>query len=441
MRVDRMATIIMLVGGLMSVPAGLHAQTPSQTVDEVRVQLEQLRQEFEAVRVEYGDRLLALELQLAALEGDQPAAVTAAAPRAEPPVEAQVPPATPEGPTGTLPVYGATTGSKIFNPDIGMIGNLVGAAGESRGGSPAVAPFPSLTLQESELSLQAIIDPYARADFFLAIGEAGIEVEEGYVTFPTLPGGLLVKAGKMRAAFGRLNTFHNHTLPWIDRPVVMFNLLGGATDEPDTGIKDAGVSVNRLIPAGKVFLEATGELYRGESGTLFQSSKRQDVSVVGRLRSYADFTENSNVDIGFSYARGRNDLGSNFVTELYGADFTFRWTPLRRALYRSFSAHSELIWSRREDGRGGQRAFGTFVSAEYQTSRRWFTGVRFDWSERARDASIRDRGVSGVVTYWPSEFSQIRTQYRRMRYGSADPANELLFQLLFTIGAHGAHAF
>ena len=87
MRVDRMATIIMLVGGLMSVPAGLHAQTPSQTVDEVRVQLEQLRQEFEAVRVEYGDRLLALELQLAALEGDQPAAVTAAAPRAEPPVE------------------------------------------------------------------------------------------------------------------------------------------------------------------------------------------------------------------------------------------------------------------------------------------------------------------------------------------------------------------
>ena len=245
----------------------------------------------------------------------------------------------------------------------------------------------------------------------------------------------------MRAAFGRLNTFHNHTLPWIDRPIVMFNLLGGSTDDPDTGIKDVGISVNRLIPAGRVFVEATGEIFRGESGTLFQSSRRQDVSLVGRVRGYADFTENSNVDMGFSYARGRNDLGSSFLTELYGADFTFRWTPLRRAIYKSFSAHSELIWSRREDALGDQRAFGAFVSAEYQLGRRWFTGARFDWAERARDASIRDRGVSGVLTYWPSEFSQIRTQYRRTRYGSADPANELLFQVLFTIGAHGAHAF
>ena len=47
-------------------------------------------------------------------------------------------------------------------------------------------------------------------------------MEEGYVTFPTLPRGLLVKAGKMRANFGRLNAFHNHTLPWVDRPLVMY---------------------------------------------------------------------------------------------------------------------------------------------------------------------------------------------------------------------------
>jgi hypothetical protein len=35
----------------------------------------------------------------------------------------------------------------------------------------------------------------------------------------------LLKAGKMRATFGRLNAFHNHTLPWVDRPLVMYNLL------------------------------------------------------------------------------------------------------------------------------------------------------------------------------------------------------------------------
>jgi len=46
-----------------------------------------------------------------------------------------------------------------------------------------------------------------------------------------------------------------------------------------------------------------------------------------------------------------------------------------------------------------------------------------------------------VLTYWPSEFSQIRGQYRRTNYAAADAANELLFQFQYSIGAHGAHPF
>ena len=254
-----------------------------------------------------------------------------------------------EQPSPSLPVYGASTSGKVFNPDIGMIGNFLTGTGQSRGGSQALAPTPFTTLQESEASFQATIDPYARADFFLALGEEGIEVEEGFVTFPTLPGGLLLKAGKMRANFGRLNAFHNHTLPWTDRPLVMYNLLGGASDDPDTGIKDAGVSVSRMIPAGKLFVEATAEIFRGDSGTLFTSTRRQDFSTTGHLRAYTDLSESSNLEIGGSYGRGHNDAGSAFITQLYGTDATFRWKPLRRAIYRSFVARSELIWSRRSE--------------------------------------------------------------------------------------------
>ena len=341
-----------------------------------------------------------------------------------------------------LPVYGGQTAGRLLNPDVGMIGNFISATGKSRGGSEAIAPIPFMTLQESEASFQAIVDPYARADFFLAIGEEGIEVEEGFVTFPTIPGGLLVKAGKFRANFGRLNAFHNHTLPWIDRPLVMYNLLGGATDDPDTGIKDAGVSVSRLVPAGNLFVEATGEIYRGDSGTLFQSSRRQDLSAVGHLRAYTDISESSNLEVGGSYARGHNDTGSDFITQLYGADVTFRWKPLQRAIYRSFVARSELIWSRREELVTRHQAFGGYASADYQLQRRWFAGARADWAERARDADIKDRGLSAVLTYWPSEFSQVRTHYRRTRYGDQPAtAHELLMQVLFTIGAHGAHPF
>ena len=420
---------------LVSLPGIGRAQAPA---DDLLRRIQLLEEQVTSLKAEIAGLRAAVQQVPSTIPSPGPS--QAAPAQAGPPLVVEAPPQTGTTSTAALPVYGQTT-SKVFNPDIGMIGNFVGAAGESRGGSEAVAPFPSLTLQESEASFQAIVDPFARADFFLAIGEEGIEVEEGYVSFPALPGGLLVRAGKFRASFGRLNAFHNHTLPWVDRPLVMFNLLGGATEDPDTGIKDAGISVSRLVPAGNLFLEATAEVFRGDSGTLFQAARRRDVALLGRLRSYVDFTEQSNLEVGGSYVRGHNDAGPEFLTELYGADLTFRWRPLRRAIYRSFAGRAELIWSRRDDPLGPQRAFGAFVSADYQLARRWFVGGRYDWSERARETAIHDQGASAVLTFWPSEFSQIRGQYRRTVYGGQPAANELLFQALFTIGAHGAHPF
>src|SRR5204862_7706689 len=108
------------------------------------------------------------------------------------------------GQSGALPVYGnAAAGSKVFNPDMAAIGNFVGAAGKN-----TVAPLPALALPETELSLQAIVDPYARADFFLSFGEEGVAVEEGFLTFPALPGGLLMKVGRQYQALGKANTLH-----------------------------------------------------------------------------------------------------------------------------------------------------------------------------------------------------------------------------------------
>lgn len=428
MGVDRLATAIMLVGGLVSVPVGLEAQTPPPTVDEVRAQLDQLTQEFEALRLDYGDRLLALELQLAALEGEQPAT----APQPGAPVEAGVPAGASGagGPTGALPVYGPATGSKIFNPDISMIGDFLGAAGRN-----VVDPQPALELHEAEASLQAIVDPYARADFFLAFSDEGVEVEEAYVTFPTVPGGFLVKAGRLRSAFGKVNALHNHVLPWTDRPLVTNNLVGG-----EEGIADAGVSISRLILNPWVFLEATGEVYRGSS-TVFASHERNDLTYIGHVRGYQDLSDASNLDLGVSFASGNNEAGPDVTTRLIGVDATFRYRPLQRAIYRSFLARTELVWSRRQADLDDTSAFGFFVSGDYQFGRQWFAGARYDYSERALDSSLTDKGYSLLLTYWPSEFSQLRTQYRRTRYAEGVTGNEVIFQLLFAIGAHAAHPF
>jgi hypothetical protein len=135
-------------------------------------------------------------------------------------------------------------------------------------------------------------------------------------------------------------------------------------------------------------------------------------------------------------------------------DATFRWRPLRRALYRRFLARAEAMWRRGpaeetppEDGSwtppgdlGRVTARGAYAAAEYQFARRWFAGARLDWAERA-DASGEDKGASVLLTFWPSEFSQVRGQLRRVEYAEGTAANELLFQFLFSIGAHGAHAF
>ena len=112
---------------------------------------------------------------------------------------------------------------------------------------------------------------------FFAFGPEGVEVEEGFITFSSLPGGLLLEAGKLRGAFGKVNTMHTHALPWIDRPLVTRTLVGGSE-----GISDARLSVSKLVPNPALFLEATGEIFRGQS-EVFAGSERSHVSYVGRL--------------------------------------------------------------------------------------------------------------------------------------------------------------
>lgn len=355
-----------------------------------------------------------------------------------PPAPSLPEPAPPAEPPPAAPPPGS---SKVFNPDIAVIGDFLGAIGKND------SPFatPSLELHEAEASLQAVVDPYARADFFLTFSNEEVGVEEGFLTFTSLPGSLLLKVGKMRGSFGKVNQMHNHILPWTDRPLLVQDLLGG-----EDGIDDAGLSLSRLFPNKLVFLEATGEVYRGETG-VFHAPRRGDLLYVGRLRAYRDLTESTNLDVGGSFASGHNDVAaqradaaldpSGFTTRLYGFDATFRYRPLRRAIYKRLLARTELVWSRRRQEAGTAAAFGSYVSLDYQFARRWFAGARWDRSDRADAPDLVDKAGSFLITYWPSEFSQIRGQYRHTSYGEGIKANEVLFQFLFSIGAHGAHTF
>ncbi len=441
MRVRRVDLIVhaALLGCALAVPRQAAGQAPAATgqnaqdVRAVSEELARLKREFDAIRRQYDGRLLALEQRLAQIGGP----VNGAAGSGAEPVPVSTPAAAPQAPLAPQPAPAAGS-SKAFNPDISVNGNFLGVAGKNE-----VNPQPPLQLSEVEASFQAVVDPYAKADFFVSFNSEGVEIEEGFITFTALPLNLLVKAGKMRAQFGKVNTLHTHGLPSADRPLVTENLVGG-----DEGLSDAGFSVSHLVNNPHVFLEFTGEVYQGSSD-VFQSDSASQLAYLGRARAYRDLSESTNVDFGASAAFGTAAVGlvdepmASFQNkQLYGIDVTFRYRPLRRAIYRRLNLRTELVWSRQDLPDAPQtRSFGYYALGEYQFARRWYLGGRLDRSGRTVEADAIDHGGSVFLTFWPTEFSQVRSQYRYVSFAEGVRSHEFLFQLNFTIGAHGAHIF
>lgn len=401
----------LLVAGVSAAfgEAPLFAQTAPSPTDPSALQA--LRDEMAALRRDYEARLAALETRLAALESAPAVAVTPA-------------PAPAVAPAASGP-------ANYFNPAMAMIANVVGS-----GGSNPMEGSPSVSLRESELSLSAAIDPYARADFFLGFSEEGVSVEEGYATFTALPGQWLAKVGRQRVPFGKVNTLHSHALSWVDAPLPMQSLVGG-----EEGWKDDGVTLSRLIPLGDTFSELSVSLLRGRAEGLFDSERKRDLASNVHFRLFRDLSEASNLDLGLSWARGANGSATGLDTTLAGVDLAWRWKPLRTADSRSLLVRGELVQSRREQPDGTVQATGWYLSGDWQLLRRWTVGGRLESSERALDASRRDDGAALLLTFRPSEFQLLRAELRRRRYAEEITADELFVQLQFLIGAHGAHAF
>ncbi|MGD1147886.1 MAG: hypothetical protein ABR961_08060 [Thermoanaerobaculaceae bacterium] len=361
---------------------------------------------------------------------DSPAATPTPAPAAAP---------TPPTPLATGSAGAASQTSNYFNPSVSVIGNFLAVGGQN-----PVENLPSASLRESELGVQAVVDPYARADFFISFGEHDVSVEEGFVTFTALPADLLVKVGRMRVSFGKVNTMHLHVMPWPDEPLPVVNLLGG-----EEGWIGTGASVAKLLPLpGDVFSELTLQVFGDEPDGPFVATKRSQLAYNGHYRVFADLSDSTNLDFGVSYGQGPNGTSSDAETTLGAVDATLRWKPLVKGNYRSAILRGEYFLSRRDQSGGTVNADGWFVSGEYQLAKRWWVGVRGEASQHADNAAIKDTGTAATVTFWPSEFSQLRAELRQRRYGGPNSAstgtytaNEVLFQLQFAIGAHGAHPF
>jgi hypothetical protein len=417
---------------LISIPA-LAQETASrdEQMRQVQKQLDQLTAEIERLRQQLRDLqpegTVAPEEDLTKVDVLEPTG-PALSPEAAPQEQAQPPDTGVLTDVGLVPNVPSPGASKVFNPDISAIGNFVGFAG-----SNPVDEGPAAEFDEAEFGFEAFVDPYAKARFFLAVTPEEVEIEEGYINFITLPYELTAKVGKFRGNFGKANMMHTHQRPWVDVPMVIDRFFGGE------GLGDSGVSVSKIFSnPWNAFTEGTLEIMSGDAEGVFEPEQRSDLSYLAHLKLFKDITENSNIEVGTSYARGRlPEVGGS--NQFGGIDVTFRYKPLERAIYNSFISRTEIFLNDRNDQ--SERAVGLYTSADYQFARRWFAGLRLDQVDMPDAPEVTDRSASFTVTFWPSEFSQIRGQFRHIDFDLFPSADELLLQVQFSIGAHGAHIF
>ncbi|RMG27102.1 MAG: hypothetical protein D6732_20525, partial [Methanobacteriota archaeon] len=246
--------------------------------------------------------------------------------------------------------------SAILNPQISVVGTFFAAVTEN----PAVVKSRNLGLSEAEMALRAYVDPYSRADFYIAFGrevedpfvgpdsalagsgEFEPELEEAYFTTLSLPFGLQLKGGKFRSQFGKINSLHPHALNYLDLPRMYINFLG------EEGFTDAGVALSWLIPNPlNFFQELTVEVLSGTVDSPSFNPEGNKLLYSAHLKNFFDLTENSTLELGFSGITGANDpVGHRTI--LGGIDLIYKWKPLRRNRYKSFEWTTEALISQRE---------------------------------------------------------------------------------------------
>jgi hypothetical protein len=184
---------------------------------------------------------------------------------------------------------------------------------------------------------------------------------------------------------------------------------------------------------------AIGEVYRGDSDS-FRGSSRSDLPTSAGSALPRPH-RGTNLDIGTSYAIGPSALVPDFNAQRIGFDATFRYRPLRRAIYRQFiGPHRDRCGAGRRCRTGTSERLWFYVSGDYQFARRGSSELvaRFRSGRAGRRRSARTPGGRLHLTFRPTSSRSSAVPYRRTQYAECSiDANELLFQINFAIGAHG----
>jgi hypothetical protein len=357
----------------------------------------------------------------------------------------------------------------VTNPNISIIGQPFARwTDDASSPSRRRATFDA---GETEIFFDDYLNPYARGTFALAIGEEGLELEEGYFTLDRgLPAGLGLKGGRYRAGFGRLNPLHPHTYPFVERFRVLAAYLPGEESFAETGVQ---VSKLFALP-GDVSVTASADALQGDtfridrepSGALDdplgadpEEGDRPGearTAGLGRVAVFAPLGERSGIELGASAAHGTNNVAAGARTTLWGVD-------ARAKLWRGERAYAvlqaEVVKLDRDvagwDGAAGAytttrvQPVGGYAYADWNWNARWNAGVAYERFQQVTTGKEWDQAFgafAGIALL--EETTVFRLAVRREEPGRAsgeavdpDPIHTITLAVIFSMGPHKAHQF
>jgi hypothetical protein len=330
-----------------------------------------------------------------------------------------------------------------------------------------------------ELAFDGAVDPYFEgfANIVFKLdndNNTDVEVEEAFLQTTSLPFNLQLKGGQFFAAFGRINPTHPHTWDFADYPIVAGRLLG-----PD-GLRGVGTQISWIVPVpwySQLILGvqngrgSTGYSFRNPGdGGIFYGRRTTDRELRGledfvwipRWENSIDLSPTQVVLAGVSGAFGSNETGGNARTQIYGADFLYKWkSATAEGGFPFVKWQTEFMYRRFEAGRGINESFpvaetfddwGIYSQVLWGFKKGWVAGIRGDYYD-AQDSRFTDdidrqsrSRISANLTWYPTEFSKIRLQYNHdfldeTFFLAGRDVDSVFLQFEFILGAHGAHKF
>jgi hypothetical protein len=447
--------------------AGPALAAPAQASDMAAI-----KDQLNALKSDYDAKIGALEARLKAAE-DRAAAAEAAAPQATaaPPASAPTDAAAGEvilTDNAASEAAPKTSSANAMNPGVSVVLNGNYVADSRNPDAMRIAGFPlsddahlkgrGFSLDESEITLAANVDPFLLANLTISFGaDNQPSVEEAYIQSTALPGGLTLKGGRFFSAIGYLNERHAHNWSFIDMPLPYRALLG-------VQYGDDGVQARWLAPT-PFFLELGAEAFRGDHFPAGGADKNRSGTQTAFVHTGGDFNSSSSWLAALSYihtqAHERTTEGVAGPDTFSGSDdlgmasLVYKWAPGGNPVNTNVVLSGEYFYGRQKGAfdtvAASRDPRGWYVQGVYQFTPHWSTGLRYATLDRL-DVPVPLRGttfdpfgkspsaVSGLLEYDTSEFGRFRAEYT---HDTSDTRSndELMFQYTVVYGPHGAHRY